>query len=84
MLATCYGLFYICFNQWARYKANPTVISLETDYRHWNGTMPAITLCYLNKSNRSMVEKYVKRLYSTYLFFLHTHLAYGNKKNPNL
>lgn len=61
VLATCCGLFYMCFNQWARYKANPTVISLERDYRHWNGRLPAITLCYSVKSNRSKVEEYVKR-----------------------
>lgn len=55
------GVFYMCYNQWARYKANPTVISLERDYRHWNGTMPAITLCYSVKYNRSKIAEFVQR-----------------------
>ncbi|XP_055307141.1 sodium channel protein Nach-like [Sitodiplosis mosellana] len=55
------GVFYMCFNQWARYKANPTVISLERDYRRWNGTMPAITLCYNVKFSQSKAEEYILR-----------------------
>lgn len=63
MFAFGFGVFYLCYNQWARYKANPTVISLERDYRNWNGTMPAITLCYSIKYNRSLIEEYVFRFF---------------------
>lgn len=63
MLILGCGVFHLCFNQWARYKANPTVISLERDYRQWNGTMPAITLCYNTKFNRSKVDEYLYRLF---------------------
>ncbi|XP_031616334.1 sodium channel protein Nach-like [Contarinia nasturtii] len=54
-----FGVFYLCFNQWSRYKANPTVISLERDYRHWNGTMPAFTLCFNKKFNQTKIEEYI-------------------------
>lgn len=32
--------------QIARYINSPTVISVDRDYRGWNGTLPAVTLCY--------------------------------------
>lgn len=55
------GVFYMWYNQWARYKANPTVISLERDYRHWNGTMPAATFCYSVKFDRAKVVEFIQR-----------------------
>lgn len=55
-----YGTFYTCNVQWNRYVAHPTVISLERDYRSWNGTLPAITLCYSGKVNASKAERYIQ------------------------
>lgn len=53
--------FYTCFNQWERYSANPTVISLERASDDSNWTLPAVTLCYDRKINKTKASEYVKR-----------------------
>lgn len=63
-----YGTIYTCTVQWNRYVAHPTVISLERDYRSWNVTLPAITLCYDLKVNTTKAENYIKTY--TFLPFL--------------
>lgn len=59
-----HGTIYTCTVQWNRYVAHPTVISLERDYRSWNVTLPAITLCYDVKVNTTKAENYIR----TYIF----------------
>lgn len=36
---------YVCVLQSRRYRANPTVVSVERDFYDWNGTLPSITFC---------------------------------------
>lgn len=38
VIAASYCAYLISSQQYERYVANPTVISLERDYRDWNGT----------------------------------------------
>jgi hypothetical protein len=61
ILAACYGAFSISSKQYERYVANPTVISLERDYRDWNGTLPAISVCYHRRVDASRAQIYIKR-----------------------
>lgn len=61
ILLCCAGIGYTCAYQWNRYEANPTVISLERDYRHWNGTLPSVTMCYTIKIDPTRADDYVKR-----------------------
>lgn len=42
--------------------ARPTVISLERDFRNWNVTLPAITVCYGDKVNKSKAEEFIEKL----------------------
>ena len=48
-----------------RYDANPTVISLERDYRDWNGTLPALTYCYDQRIDKIRAQYLIKRLWNT-------------------
>lgn len=56
-----YGAFSISSKQYERYDANPTVISLERDYRDWNGTLPAISVCYHKRVDEERAQKFIKR-----------------------
>lgn len=47
-----------------RYDANPTVISLERDYRDWNGTLPALTYCYDQRIDNVRAQYLIKRLWN--------------------
>lgn len=61
---TCYGAYFIGYIQYQKFDANPTVISLERDYRDWNGTLPAITICYHKRVDRDRAQQLIKRLWS--------------------
>ena len=61
---TCYGSWIVGIIQWERYVANPTVISLERDYRDWNGTLPAISVCYHNRVDPERARNLIKRLWN--------------------
>uniref|UniRef100_A0A1B0FV54 Putative sodium channel protein nach rhagoletis zephyria n=1 Tax=Lutzomyia longipalpis TaxID=7200 RepID=A0A1B0FV54_LUTLO len=54
------GAISIGSNQLGRYNANPTVISLERDYHDWNGTMPAVTFCYVDRLSPEAVEVFLE------------------------
>ena len=56
------GAYLTCATQWYRYDANPTVVSLEKDYRSWNGSLPAFTLCYENKLNVEKAAAFIEEL----------------------
>lgn len=60
---TCYGAQAIGNKQYQRFVANPTVISLERDYRDWNGTLPAITVCYHKRVDEARAQYLIKRLW---------------------
>ncbi|CAO1346128.1 unnamed protein product [Diamesa serratosioi] len=60
----CYGVYSIGQKQLDRYDANPTVISLERDYRDWNGTLPALTYCYYQRIDNVRAQYLIKRLWN--------------------
>ncbi|XP_055379614.1 acid-sensing ion channel 5-like [Condylostylus longicornis] len=47
-------------NQINRFYNNPTVMSLDRDYRAWNGTLPGLTLCYHDKMDISKADDYIQ------------------------
>ncbi|KAJ6634279.1 Sodium channel protein Nach, partial [Pseudolycoriella hygida] len=61
LIASYFGLVLTCLYQWDRFEARPTVISLERDFRNWNLTLPAMTVCYLNKVNESLAAEYIEK-----------------------
>nr|XP_022905748.1 sodium channel protein Nach-like isoform X1 [Onthophagus taurus]XP_022905756.1 sodium channel protein Nach-like isoform X1 [Onthophagus taurus] len=46
-------------SNWNRYLANPTVVSIEKDFRNWNNLFPAATGCLLNKVDENKAEIYI-------------------------
>lgn len=56
--------YHISSMQYSRYIASPTVISLERDYREWNGTLPAITICYHKRVDEMKAAKLITRLWN--------------------
>ncbi|KAL3278617.1 hypothetical protein HHI36_016157 [Cryptolaemus montrouzieri] len=48
----------LTLSSWKRYQENPTVVSLEKDFRNWMNPFPAVTGCFLNRTN---VEKATER-----------------------
>lgn len=61
---SCFGAYSISSQQYTRYAANPTVISLERDYRDWNGTLPGISICYHRRIDEARAQALIKRLWS--------------------
>lgn len=59
----CYGAWSISATQYDRFIDNPTVISLERDYRDWNGTLPAISVCYNKRFDASRAQYLIKRMW---------------------
>ncbi|KAK9731145.1 Amiloride-sensitive sodium channel [Popillia japonica] len=51
----------LCLSNWNRYSANPTVVSLQKDYRNWNNPFPAATVCFIYKTNDLLVAEYIER-----------------------
>ena len=62
--ATSYYAYSISSKQYERYVANPTVISLERDYRDWNGTLPALSVCYHQRVDEARAQYLIKRLWN--------------------
>lgn len=63
-ILTSYAAFSISSTQYERYVANPTVISLERDYREWNGTLPAITICYHKRIDDKRAKELIQKLWN--------------------
>lgn len=43
-----------------RYYFSPTVVSVDRDYRGWNGTLPAVTLCYYDHIDSYKATEYIQ------------------------
>ncbi|XP_017960637.1 sodium channel protein Nach [Drosophila navojoa] len=46
LVGSVFAVYMLSELQIARYVNSPTVISVDRDYRGWNGSLPAVTLCY--------------------------------------
>lgn len=63
IITTSYAAYGISSKQYERYVANPTVISLERDYRDWNGTLPAITICYHKRVDEKRAKELIQKFW---------------------
>ncbi|XP_021931301.1 sodium channel protein Nach-like [Zootermopsis nevadensis] len=80
-------------SNWQRYSANPSVVSLEKDFREWEFEFPAVTICYLNKVKESKAQEYImttwgvsndsKTEYEYYMKFVETvvNMSYSSLEN---
>ncbi|XP_034254431.1 uncharacterized protein LOC117653133 [Thrips palmi] len=59
---TAFVLFGLCgavvvsMSTWNHYQENPTVISMERDYKEWNTSFPSVTICPTVKYEEKNVE----------------------------
>ncbi|EDW01455.1 GH20442 [Drosophila grimshawi] len=63
LLGSICTVYMLSQMQIARYFTSPTVISVDRDYRGWNGSLPAVTLCYYDhidsfKANEVIQEEW--------------------------
>ncbi|EDS25726.1 pickpocket, partial [Culex quinquefasciatus] len=61
VVISIYCSYAVCLSTWTRYQENPTVLTLETDYRHWTYRPPAVTICpaFINDDGiREVIKKY--------------------------
>ncbi|XP_014245168.1 sodium channel protein Nach-like [Cimex lectularius] len=49
-----YGAIWLCQSTMHRFEENPTVISLERNYKEWNTTFPASTICPKTKTKEDI------------------------------
>lgn len=61
MCAGLYGFSQIALVTVNRYYNNPTVISLERNYMEWNTTLPAATLCPIQKYDEKAFNNVLSR-----------------------
>ncbi|XP_017024503.1 pickpocket protein 19 [Drosophila kikkawai] len=47
-----------------RYFSSPTVISVDRDYRGWNGSLPAVTLCYYDHIDSFKANEYIQEVWN--------------------
>ncbi|KAL0852802.1 hypothetical protein ABMA27_012607 [Loxostege sticticalis] len=55
--AAIWGAIGVSSGQLQRYNENPTVITLEKDFRTWLFNLPAITTCYVNRVAATKLPK---------------------------
>jgi hypothetical protein len=50
------GAAQFSFSTWQRYQNNPTVVSVERDYKAWNTSFPSVTLCPHKKYDETLAK----------------------------
>jgi hypothetical protein len=55
------GATFVVLRSWERYVANPTVVSLEKDYRQWSTLFPAVTICFLENLNYTRAKHEIQK-----------------------
>ncbi|KAK3932274.1 Pickpocket protein 11 [Frankliniella fusca] len=53
----CWGAVEVSRSTWKHYQENPTVISMERDYKEWNTSFPSVTICPTIKYDEASVEQ---------------------------
>ncbi|XP_023722025.2 sodium channel protein Nach [Cryptotermes secundus] len=74
------GAMFVVLRSWEHYVANPTVLSLEKDYRQWSTLFPAVTICFLQNLNHTRARQEIHKMWGNvddhkmeyYLGFLNT------------
>ncbi|KAF5270429.1 hypothetical protein FQR65_LT05617 [Abscondita terminalis] len=58
------GAASLIISNWNRYNANPTVISIQKDFRNWKNLLPSVTGCFVSKININFMNKYIKETWN--------------------
>ncbi|XP_061384895.1 uncharacterized protein LOC133320433 [Danaus plexippus] len=60
IVASVWLVLDISIGQWQRYDENPTIVTLEKDFRTWRIHMPAVTACLKNKVDVKKLPNAIK------------------------
>lgn len=55
-----YGFVTSGRSAWTRYQENPTVISMDREYREWSTALPAVTVCPTDPINTTDVDELIQ------------------------
>ncbi|CAA9999573.1 unnamed protein product, partial [Nesidiocoris tenuis] len=61
IIVGAYGAYYLAQSTLARFNDSPTVISLERNYKDWNTTFPAVTICPAKKIDPEISEELIRK-----------------------
>ncbi|EDW57221.2 pickpocket protein 19 [Drosophila virilis] len=64
ILGSVFAVYMLSEVQIARYLTSPTVISVDRDYRGWNGSLPAVTLCYYDHIDSFKANKLIQEAWN--------------------
>lgn len=56
-----YGSYNLINKSWTRYNVNPTVITVQKDYRQWQLQFPSATFCYENPVDNDLAKLYINK-----------------------
>ncbi|XP_050533101.1 sodium channel protein Nach-like isoform X2 [Daktulosphaira vitifoliae] len=60
VIMSVYGSIALMINSYERYNTNPTVITVEKNYRYWYIQFPSATFCYADPINKDLAKEYIK------------------------
>lgn len=58
IMAIC-ASYTLMHNSWIRYNENPTVITVQKDYRNWYLQFPSATFCYVDPVDTDFAKAYI-------------------------
>lgn len=59
----CIALYFsviLSLESWDRYLHKSTVVSIERDHYYWNTSLPALTICPMERLNKTKYEAYAR------------------------
>lgn len=60
-MAAIRGMLFLGQYQYDRYRANPTAIQMDKNYRDWIGIMPGLTFCFHDRIDWNRAWEYLER-----------------------
>ncbi|XP_031358623.1 uncharacterized protein LOC116182245 [Photinus pyralis] len=61
ILLSATGAASLIVSNWQRYNANPTVVSIQKDFRNWNNLLPSATGCFKTKYSQELMDNYIEQ-----------------------
>ncbi|CAK1556020.1 unnamed protein product [Leptosia nina] len=58
------GAVYCALSQLTRYNSEPVVVYLQRDYRRWAFSFPAVTACFLERSDQEKTKGVIRRIWN--------------------
>lgn len=63
-IASVYGASTLIANSWKRFNENPTVITIQKNYKEWNVTFPAATFCFIDNLDMEKARIFIKETWN--------------------